>query len=319
MSEMTTTLALIGMAAFFLAAAIATGVIHTVISERRQVNRTLRAARTIDLDPHDLGRRELAVPFFSRVGEPTIRRATALARRISPDGLAERLDQELAFAGYPSGWDAARVLAFKVIIPVSLVLLMIVFTPLAGWRIFSVALAVPVVAFLGWMVPDLIVRSKAKTRQKDIQRSLADAIDLLAITVEAGLGFDAALSRVSGEVRGPLGEELHRVVQEIRLGSPRSDALRNLAERNSVSELRTFVMSMIQADLLGIRIGTVLEIQAKEIRLQRRQRAEEKAMKLPVKIVFPVVLFIFPALFVVILGPAGIMIVENLFGDSGVM
>jgi tight adherence protein C len=314
MLELTTTLALVGVAAFFLAVAVATAVAHTVIAERRQVNRTLRAARTIDLDPHELGRRELAVPFFARIGEPTIKRATALARRVSPDGLAERLDQELAFAGYPAGWDAGRVLAFKVIIPAVLVLLTLVLAPVGGWGVVSVILAVPVVAFLGWMLPDVIVRSKAKERQKQIQRSLADGIDLLAITVEAGLGFDAALARVSGEVEGPLGEELHRVVQEIRLGSPRTDALRNLADRNSVDELRSFVLAMIQADLLGIRIGNVLEVQSQEIRTKRRQRAEEKAMKLPVKIVFPVVFCIFPALFVVILGPAGIMVAENLFG-----
>jgi tight adherence protein C len=314
MLELTSPLALIGVAAFFLAAALATAVVHTVVVERREVQRTLRAARTIDLDPRDLGRRQLAVPFFSRIAEPAMRRATALARRISPDGLAERLDQELAYAGYPAGWDAGRVLAFKVIAPATLVLLVIAVGPAAGWRTVSVLLAVPAVAFLGWMVPDVLVRSKGKKRQKEIQRSLADAIDLLAITVEAGLGFDAALSRVAGEVRGPLGQELHRVVQEIRLGAPRSDALRNLAERNSVDELKTFVLAMIQADLLGMRIGLVLEIQAKEIRTKRRQRAEEKAMKLPVKIVFPVVFCIFPALFVVILGPAGIQIYENLFG-----
>jgi tight adherence protein C len=134
----------------------------------------------------------------------------------------------------------------------------------------------------------------------------------MSITVEAGLGFDAAMERVAREMEGPLGEELIRVVQEMRLGKSRADALRDLGSRSSVDELKSFVLAMVQADIFGISIARVLHVQAAELRIKRRQRAEEQAQKLPVKIIFPLILCIFPALFIVLLGPAAIQIYESL-------
>jgi tight adherence protein C len=168
-------------------------------------------------------------------------------------------------------------------------------------------------AAAGWYAPEWIVRSRAGERQKQIQIALPDSLDLMSITVEAGLAFDAALTRVATNLRGPLGEEFYRVVQEIQLGKSRGQALRDLADRSSVPDLRSFVAAMVQADSFGIPIARVLKVQSREIRIRRRQRAEEQAQKLPVKIVFPVVLTIFPAIFVVLLGPAAIQIYENLF------
>jgi tight adherence protein C len=150
-----------------------------------------------------------------------------------------------------------------------------------------------------------------------MQRALPDALDLLSITVEAGLGFDAAVARVARQSGGPLGEELHRVLQEMQIGKSRSDALRDLADRTSIPELKSFVLAMVQADIFGISIAKVLQVQAKEMRLKRRQRAEEQAQKVPVKIVFPLILCIFPSLFIVLLGPAVITIYENILQSTG--
>jgi tight adherence protein C len=162
--------------------------------------------------------------------------------------------------------------------------------------------------FIGYYLPEWVLRSKSGKRQHKMRRALPDALDLLSITVEAGLGFDAALSRVARQEGGPLGEELHRVLQEMQLGKSRADALRDLGDRTSIPEFKSFILAMIQADVFGISIAKVLHVQANEMRVKRRQRAEETAQKVPVKIVFPLITCIFPALFVVLLGPAAISI-----------
>ena len=162
--------------------------------------------------------------------------------------------------------------------------------------------------FIGYYLPEWVLRSRSGKRQGAMRRALPDALDLLSITVEAGLGFDAAVSRVSKQAGGPLGEELYRVLQEMQIGKSRADALRDLGERTTIPELKSFVLAMIQADIFGISIAKVLHVQANEMRVKRRQRAEEKAQKVPVKIVFPLLTCIFPSLLVVLLGPAAISI-----------
>jgi tight adherence protein C len=306
-------LAIAGAAAF-AAAFLLFSSLQTVYLERRDLNRTLRSVRAIELpDSRAIRRRELAVPASERVLGPALNRAATFARRITPLGTVERLEGWLDQAGSPFGWDAARLLAFKVIFPALMVLLVIFLGPAGGFGFVQIALSIVFVVFLGWFLPDFFLRSRAGARQHQIQLSLPDGLDLLSITVEAGLGFDSALNRVAGEVEGPLGQEFHRVVQEIQLGEERIEALRSLADRNDVAELKTFVLAMVQADILGIAVSQVLEVQAREMRIKRRQRAEERAMKLPVKLVFPVVLCIFPALLLVMLGPAAIQIYENVF------
>jgi tight adherence protein C len=169
---------------------------------------------------------------------------------------------------------------------------------------------------LGYYIPEWVLRSRSGDRQKQIQRSLPDALDLMSITVEAGLAFDAALERTAREMGGPLGDEFYRVHQEMRLGKSRAEALRDLGERSPLSELRSFVLAMVQADIFGIPIARVLHVQSRELRIKRRQRAEEQAQKLPVKIIFPLILCIFPSLFIVLLGPAAINIYESLIRDQ---
>jgi tight adherence protein C len=157
--------------------------------------------------------------------------------------------------------------------------------------------------------------SRVENRQRRIRLGLSDTLDMLTIAVEAGLGFDSALARVAGTVPGPLSDELFRMLQELRIGIPRNQAFKNLSERTGVQELDEFITAMNQADSFGVSIGRVLRVQAERLRKRRSQKAEERAAKTPVKLVFPLILCIFPGLFTVLVGPAAIMIMENLFSS----
>jgi tight adherence protein C len=243
------------------------------------------------------------VPLGSWVG--------TLLRRLTPFDSTKRLQQLLLYAGSPAGWDAERIAALKIVggiggLLVALALGLVL--PIAGiWKIIFVG----VLAFIGYLLPGAYVGNMAKARQKAIQRQLPDVIDLLTISVEAGLGFDAALSQVVKNVPGPLAEEIGRQLQEMQIGVSRSDAFRHLGDRTNVQELNAFVLSMIQADLFGVSISNVLRAQSKELRVKRRQRAEEIAQKIPVKIIFPVIFCILPSLFVVVMGPGIIRFLET--------
>ncbi|NUT97949.1 MAG: type II secretion system F family protein, partial [Saccharothrix sp.] len=168
-------------------------------------------------------------------------------------------------------------------------------------------------AVAGFFLPDVLLLNAGQKRQAKIRDALPDALDMLTVCVEAGLGFDAALAQVARNTRGPLAAEFARVLQETQLGTSRTQALRATAERTTVAELRTFVSALVQAGELGVPIGRVLREQAKGMRVRRRQRAEEQAQKVPVKILFPLVVCLFPAIFVVILGPGAISIMRSLF------
>jgi len=206
-------------------------------------------------------------------------------------------------AGSPGSWDEDRVLVAEV---AGLAL-----GAVAGLGMLAVGLAWPLrllaltgLSALGYHVPNVVLANAVQRRQVSLRRALPDSIDLLTICVEAGLGFDAALAQVSKNTTGPLADELYRTLQEVQLGRSRNEAMRNLAARCDVPELSAFVLAMVQADVFGVSVAGVLRIQAGEMRVKRRQLAEERAMKVPIKVLFPVLFCIFPALFVVILGPA---------------
>ena len=173
---------------------------------------------------------------------------------------------------------------------------------------------VAVGAGLGFVLPDVLVRNAGEKRQIELRKALPDAIDMMTVCVEAGLGFDAALARVARDLEGPVAAECARVLQEMQFGKSRTEALRALAARTEVVELRTFVSSLVQATEFGISIAVVMRDQAKQMRIRRRQRAEEKAQKLPVKILLPLIMCLLPAMFVVLLGPAVINIIHTLSG-----
>ena len=169
---------------------------------------------------------------------------------------------------------------------------------------------------LCYFIPDLLVLSKAQERQKVIQMELPDTMDQMLISVEAGLGFESAMARAGANGKGPMAEELTRTLQDMQMGRPRRDAYESLAARTTVPELKSFVRAVVQADLYGIGIAQVLRTQAKQMRIKRRQRAEEKAMKLPVLILFPLLFFVFPTLFIIILGPAAINMIPVFSGGG---
>ena len=287
--------------------------LQSLVAERRQAYRTIRALRAVEIRPVDVRDRELASPTRQRVLVPFYRAALAIARRFTPHGAYENLGRRLLMAGAPVGWDVDRLLTAKVgglVLGVLIGALLLVGLPLPLGLLLLTFLAL---CALGYFAPNIVLLNLVQRRQTKIRLALPDAIDLLTISVEAGLGFDAALAQVSRNSTGPLAEEFYRTLQEVQLGRSRGEAMRNLADRSSVPELSAFVLAMVQADVFGISVANVLRIQSREMRKKRRQLAEERAMKVPIKVLFPVLFCIFPALFVVILGPA-IMRIAAAFG-----
>jgi tight adherence protein C len=215
-------------------------------------------------------------------------------------------------AGSPFGWDAERVLVAKVGGLVVGMVLGLLFFVVFGFAWPLRVLGFVAISLLGYWLPNVVLTNAVQRRQNQIRTALADSIDLLTICVEAGLGFDAALAHVSKNTDGPLADEFYRTLQEVQLGRSRNEAMRNLADRSDVPELRAFVLAMVQADIFGVSVANVLRVQARDMRVKRRQLAEERAMKVPIKVLFPVLFCIFPALFVVILGPAIMRIADVL-------
>lgn len=227
--------------------------------------------------------------------------ANPIGRRIVLPGSLKEIELQIAYAGNPPFWNVENVLAMKVFSVIGGLFLAMVFVlqGSANGPLFGLVIAV-----VGYEIPDLALRNVAQSRQKVIQRSLPDTLDLLTVTVEAGLGFDAAVSQVTSNTGGPLARELQRYLQEKQIGLSSREALESLARRTTVDELKSFTSALLQADKIGISIGPVLRELTSEMRLKRRQRAQEKAQQVPVKILVPMILFIFPVFMIVILGPA---------------
>lgn len=234
-----------------------------------------------------------------------------VATRLSPAGIATIMQRRLDVAGNPQGWTTDRMLAVKGLGLLALGMLGALFG-LKNLELLVVAGGLG--AVFGFFLPDLLLYNTGQKRQQQIPRSLPDALDMLTICVEAGLAFDAALAQVARHTKGPLAAEFARVLQEMQIGKSRAEALRAMGDRTTVPELRSFVAAMIQAAELGIPIAHVLREQAKEMRVRRRQRAEGQAQKVPVKITFPLILCLFPALLVVIIGPGILEVSHSLFG-----
>lgn len=255
--------------------------------------------------------RELLNPLRERAILPALEGLTSLGRRFTPIGYVDGIRKKFVFAGEVGGDAVDRFLAIRVLtialVPVSWILIF-AFVPLTGKSLYGVLGLVTLLLVLG---PDASLNRRVDERQLDIRRRLPDVLDLLTISVEAGLGFEQALDRTVAAVPGALTEEFSRMLGEVRAGSSRSQAMRALQERSNVQELRSFVLAILQADTFGVSIGRVLRAQADEMRIKRRQLAQELAQKAPVKMLIPMVFCIFPALFAVVLGPAMINIYEN--------
>ncbi|HEY6276050.1 MAG TPA: type II secretion system F family protein [Streptosporangiaceae bacterium] len=235
----------------------------------------------------------------------------SLALRLSPAGFASTLQRRLDLAGNPGGWAPDRILAAKGLGLLALAGL----GALYGFRSVGLfILCTGVGGVVGFFLPDLLLYNAGVKRRERIRGALPHALDMLTVCVEAGLGFDSALAQVARNTEGPLAAEFARALQEMQIGASRAQALRAMAIRTPVAELRSFVSAVIQANELGIAITKVLREQSTEMRLRRRQRAEEKAQKVPVKVLFPLIFCLFPALFVILLGPGAISAARVLFG-----
>jgi tight adherence protein C len=235
-----------------------------------------------------------------------------LAVRLSPKGVGASLQRRLDLAGNPAGWTADRMLATKGIAMLAGAAIGVLF----GLHRPALLLVYAAVAgALAFFLPDVLLYNAGIKRQAQIVSALPDALDMMTVCVEAGLGFDGALAQVSRNTQGPLAEEFARTLQEMQIGLSRAQALRGMVARTTVPELRAFVGALVQAGELGIPVARVLREQSGEMRVRRRQRAEERAQKVPVKIMFPVVICLFPALLVIIIGPGIISIAHSLFGQ----
>jgi tight adherence protein C len=281
-------------------------------SERRRAVRLLESQVAGSTSENvNLREQHMSESFGSRMIVPVVAGASRIARRVTPIDARDRVARKLLLAGSPAGWDAERVLAFKVIGLIGGLILGVFVGSLMGFTPFIRIVVVALLGFVGFAAPDSVLSRRVDERQKEILRTLSDTLDLLTISVEAGLSLNAAIAQVVQNVPGTLSSEFARMLQEIQLGVPRADAFRNLAERTDVDELNAFALAMIQADVFGVSIASVLRTQAQQLRIKRRQASEQKAQQTPVKIVFPLILCILPALFVVIVGPGAIQIWEQ--------
>jgi tight adherence protein C len=304
---------LLGLCGIFLAIVIALSTFGAITSERQQVHRSLAAVSAIKAAPIGM-QQELNKPFGERVISPFLDRLTRLGRRFTAGDQVGRIRHRLELAGNPPQWDVDRVIAFKMLGLIAGVILGLAL-PLVLGAGFLVTLGVTIAfAVAGFFAPNLAIYQLGYNRREELRKELPDAMDLLTISVEAGLAFDAALSQVARNTTGPLADEFFRVLQEMQIGLGRVEALRALGERSDLPELRGFITAMVQADSFGIPIAQVLRVQASDLRTKRRQRAEELAQKVPVKILFPLIFCILPSLFVVILGPAAITIFHSFSG-----
>ena len=282
-------------------------------SERKHAVRMLESqvSGSSSVASANLREQELAKTFGQRVLVPFVGGAGRVARRITPLDARDRVSKRLLLAGSPPGWDAERVIAFKVIGAGGGFLGGLFAAGVLHLHGLPGLVSIALLAVAGFLVPDSILARKVEERQKEVLGTLSDTLDLLTISVEAGLSLNAAIAQVVQNVPGVLSSEFARMLQEIQLGVPRSDAFRHLAERTDVEELNSFALAMIQADVFGVSIASVLRTQASQLRIKRRQSAEAKAQQTPVKIVFPLILCILPALFVIIVGPGAIRIMNS--------
>ena len=277
-----------------------------------------RLSQLGNVQARNLEELELQQPFAERTLRPLVGRLSRTGRRLSSASSAETAEKRLALAGNPGDLRLTDWMGVKMLVGIGTgVVLFLLFGVLSGGLVQG-AFAGLIGFFIGYLLPEFWLGRKIKSRQKVILKMIPDTLDLLTISVRAGLGFDAALAKVVEKIPGPLSEEFRRALAEVRVGKARRDALRDMVPRTNVQPLSNFIGAIIQAEQLGVSISKVLQVQSEQLRIERRQRAEEMAAKAPIKMLFPLVGCIFPSLFVVILGPAIISMVKTFaFGTSG--
>ncbi len=259
---------------------------------------------------------ELSQPFSERVIIPIARKLGELAIKFTPQNAMNTIEHKLELAGSPARMDATMVLAMQFLCALlfgGVVIVVFIFGTVE-WPVGRKILVTLLLAVLGFYFPQLWLSSKISRRQKEIRKAMPDALDLLTICVEAGLGFDAAMSKVSDKWQSELSLAFARAIQEVQLGKIRREALRDMADRIGLGEMTSFVAAVIQSEQLGVSLAKVLRIQSDQMRVKRRQRAEEEAHKAPLKMLIPMGLLIFPSLIIVLLTPAALRLVHSALG-----
>ena len=254
--------------------------------------------------PRTLAEIELEQPFSERILTPALRGIAAMIGRVSPQRNVDATRHKLDLAGNPNNWTPADVLGARGLAAVITLVLVTLPLVLLGTPLPQIVLFGGIGGILGFYLPVFWLNNKIRQRKHEIQKALPDALDLLTISVEAGLGFDAAMVKVTEKWDNELSRAFARANAEIRLGKLRREALRDMANRTDVPDVGNFIAAVIQADQLGVSLAKVLRIQSDQMRIKRRQRAEEQAAQAPVKMMFPLVFLIFPSIFIVLLGPA---------------
>lgn len=287
---------------------LAFAVLHLFFSEERRVTQALRTVSSWEAEQAAVAE-PLLRPFRSRVLSPIVSGAANRMRGVFPADTENRNRQRLQLAGNPAGLTPDGVTALQIGGALVVPLLVIVMLALlhAGVSLIPIALVVGSVA-AGFQTPLWWLEQVRKSRMARIRRALPDMLDMLTISVQAGLGFDMALVKLVRNTSGPLAEEFGRMLNEVQAGMSRRDALRHMGERTSVPELDTFITAMVQADVFGVSVSGILQSQSLELRKKRRQMVEEQAQKAPVKMVFPIIFCMLPATMLVVLGPAVIAI-----------
>lgn len=247
---------------------------------------------------------------IERLVKPLLEGIAVRVGRITPRGFHAKIQHSLALAGNPGGLRAAEFIGLVCLGVLAIAAITFSLTLMVGMTLSKAIFLTIWASLFGMLLPVLVLRRKIEERKQAVVRTLPDTLDLLTVSVEAGLGFDAAILKVTQQMKGPLAVEFAQMLHEIQVGKMRRESLRDMSERIAVADFTTFISAIIQADQLGVSIGNVLRIQAEQMRLRRRQRAEEMAMKAPIKMLIPMVIFIFPTIFVVLLGPAVIRMID---------
>ena len=260
---------------------------------------------------------ELQLPFRERTLRPLVARLSRMSSRMTSASSTDTAERRLAMAGNPGDLKLTDWMGVKMLVAITTGIIMFLLLALLTGGVVSALFLGLVFGGIGFLLPEFWLGGKIKARQKLILRMIPDTLDLLTISVRAGLGFDAALAKVVEKLPGPLTDEFRRALAEVRVGKARRDALRDMIPRTNVQPLSNFIGAIIQAETLGVSISKVLQVQSEQLRIERRQRAEEQAARAPIKMLFPLVGCIFPSLFIVILGPALISIMQTM--GSGVM
>jgi tight adherence protein C len=281
------------------------------ILEREKMKMKNRVTEVVGPEtPVPIRQQELSFPLYQRFVKPMFSGIFGILMKYIPAANEDILAKKLSEAGKPYNLLPREVLVIKYLMAVIFAIGTRFLLHNSGKSHMQTLVMIIAACIFGWLLPDVLINSKGRQRKEQVSKELPEVLDLLTVCIEAGLGFDGAIKKVVDKSKGVLPDELFIVLEEIRMGKPRREALRDMADRLAVDDFSNFVGSVIMAEQLGISIGKVLRLQSKEVRLKRRQSIEELAMKAPVKMLIPMVFFIFPAIFVVLLGPAAIQIMR---------